>query len=395
MPFSSIVGVAPVFNNYGETEQKLKAILSNPALLKVFCLQCDMFSLGKITVSKNGIEDPNDPLIKLFNRPNKYQSRSQFLWDFMFWTMLDTSYCNISSSIAENEDNSMYYLDPTKIEWPDIIKKAQDKFVFSKKTYGDILKAKIKYRYLDGTTTEFPLSQILITTDLTNGTGNWFKGSSRIDALHKVISNSEAALDASNINIRYSGKFTISGQADPKDTTKVPLGTAEALDIETRINGRKQVHAFKSMLDIKRFVEDMRRLELGKQYLEAYFIIGSMYNIPRDVLEAYVSSTYENQEKARASHVSYTLQPKGDDLMEAFAEKFGYQLQGKKLHISWNYLPFMQVFEKDKAITRNTQVQALTGLLKLGIDIKEVNEFLGTNFKSAKYEQGKQPASAS
>jgi len=380
---SSILGIAPVFNSYGETTEKLKVILSNPALLKVFCLQCDMFSLGKVTVLKDGAEHPNDPLIKLFNKPNPLQSRSQFLWDFMFWTMLDTSYCYIDSKIAENSDNKLYFLDPSKIEWPLSIIKAQDKFIFSKQTKADILKQTITYKFIDGSTQKFPLSQILITTDLTNGTGNWFKGASRIDALYKVISNSEAALDATNINIRYSGKFTISGTQDPKDITKVPLSPTDALDMETKINGRKQVHAFKSMLDIQRFVDDMGKLELGKQYLEAYFLIGSMYNIPRDVLEAYQSSTYENQEKARASHVSYTLQPKGDDLMESFTNVFGYDLAGKKLHISWDYLPFMQVFEKERVTVKYTQASTIASMLKSGISIEEVNSFLGTNFSKA------------
>jgi hypothetical protein len=390
IPLTSIVGIAPRFNEYGKNVEKLQAILSNPALLKVFCLQCDMFSLGKICVEQDEIEVPDDPIAELLNNPNPLQSRSQFLWDFMFWTMVGTSYCYVDSAIANNKENKIYFLDPTKMEFPDELVRAQDKFVFSNKTKADLLNMKIKYKFLDGSSTQMPLSKIIIITDMTNGTGNWFKGSSRIDALYKVISNTEAALDATNINTRYSGKFLVSGTQDPKDVSKVPLSTEDAQDMETKINGRKQVHAYKSMVEIKRFVEDLRKMELGKNYLESYFLIGSMYNIPRDVLEANVSSTYENQEKARASHVSYTLQPKGNDLMQQLAAYFKYDVLKKKIEIKWDHLPFMQVFEKDRALTRQAQSVTLTNLLKLGVSIEEANSFLGTNFTNAKYEQPKQ-----
>ncbi len=383
IPLSSFVTASPKFNDYGEQIKKIQAVLTNPALLKVFSLQCDTFSLGKFYAEKDGVEIDNLSLVTLLNKPNPLQSRSQFLWDFMFWTMIGTSYCYIDSSILDNADNKLYFIDPSKIEWPDNLIKSKDKFIFSKQAKADILKSNITYKFEDGTKNQFPLSQIIITTDLSNGTGNWFKGGSRIDALYKVISNSEAALDANNINTRYSGKFIVSGTQDPKDTTRIPLSNEDALDMETKINGRKQVHAYKSMIEIKRFVENLKNLDLGKQYLDSYFLIGSMYNIPRDVLEANVSSTYENQEKAMAKHISYTLQPKGNDLTEALSNYFKLQ-DGIKLKMKWDHLPFMQVFEKEKAVTRQILTQSFISLQKSGLKIDEINNFLGTNFSEPK-----------
>lgn len=40
------------YNDYSDDVKKLEAIFSNPALLKVFALQCDLFSLGKVYVYK-------------------------------------------------------------------------------------------------------------------------------------------------------------------------------------------------------------------------------------------------------------------------------------------------------------------------------------------------------
>ena len=383
--YSEIMGVSPLFNDYCDDLKKMKAVFENPAVLKVFALQCDLFSLGRVIVKKKGGgEIKDDPFLEMMKNPNPFQTQSQFLWDYMFWVMLGNSYCCVDSNIL-TPDNKLYFLEHQKMEWPNDMEKLKDKLLISKKSLSDLDKINITYRYEDRTSITIPLKQIQINYDLTNGSGNWFKGRNRIDSLVKVITNSDEALKSNNINIRYAGKFMVAGMQDPNNVAQLPMGEIEKQDIETKMNGRKQVHATKTMIDIKRFVEDRRGLDLDKAYLDQYFIIGSMYGIPRDVLEAYVSSTYENQEKARASHVTYTLQPKGNDFFQGLAKRFGYDIAGKEIFIDWSHLPFMQVFERDRALTNNTNIQTLTALLKLNVDIDDANYFLGTNFKTASY----------
>ena len=66
-------------------------------------------------------------------------------------------------------------------------------------------------------------------------------------------------------------------------------------------------------------------------------MIGSMYNIPKEVLDAYLQkSTFENQEKARGAHVEQALQPKGSDLMDTIERMFGYNNVGIDLQINWD-----------------------------------------------------------
>lgn len=388
--FSRLYSSSPQFNDYTTDRRKLEVIFSNPALLKVVCLQCDLFSLGKIYIYKGDVEQDKDPLLQVFKKPNPFQYQSQLLWDYMFWVMVGNGYLYVDSNVPTAE-NKLYFLDPSKMEWPQELIKAKDKLIFSNQTEAALKKYEIKYTYEDGTTTSIPLSKITHISDLTNGVGNWFKSPSRIDALYKIISNSEEALDASNINLNFSKKFLVAGQADPKKTDQLPMNETEKQDIESKMNGRKKVHAIKSMIDIKRFVEDMRSLELGKAYLEQYYLIGSMYNIPRDVLEAYTSSTFENQEKARAGHVSYTLEPKGTALFEPLSDRFGYMAAGKEICISWDHLPFVQVFEFDRAKTKNMNIQTMQAMLKMKMDLSEVNQYLDTDFKTGEYEQPTKP----
>lgn len=374
------------YNDYSDDVQKLEAIFSNPAVLKVFALQCDLFSLGKVYVYKDGKEVENDPFLEMIKNPNPFQKESQFLWDMMFWNMVGNTYAYCDSKLV-SEDNLIYILENNKMDFPTEMRKYQDKIILSKGLQKTIKDFMINYKYADGSGAKFQWGKIIHTPDLTNGAGNWFRGASRIDALYKVISNSEAAMDALNINIRYSGKFMVAGQADPNNVTQLPMGETEKQDIETKMNGRKSVHAVKSMIDIKRFVDNLASLKLDEIQLAQMFLIGSIYNIPKDVLEALSSGTYENQEKARGAFISYCLAPKGKLFFEGFASFFGYDLQGKEIVIDWEHLPFMQVFAKERAETLQTQSETLLNLMRAGIELNEINEMLDTNFTKLDYER--------
>lgn len=395
--FSTLYGITPKFNDYFADVKKIETVFSSPALLKVICMQCDLFSLGKIYVyDENDVEIEDDPAEERFDNPNPFQSRSQFLWDLMFWNMIGNAYCYIDSDIPTNESMKMYFLDNSKMRFPDKILQNSDKLIFSKAGVKDFTDAMIDYVYQDGTKIQIPLSKITILHDLSNGVGNWYKSPSRIDALYKIITNSEVALDATNINIRYTGKFLVSGQQDPNDVSRLPMSEIEKQDIETKVNGKKQVHAVKSMIDIKRFVENLGNLKLPEIYTSQYYLIGSMYGIPKDVMEAYLQNgaTYENQEKAVGRHISYTLQPKGNDFFESVGKRWGYAEQGKEICISWDHLPFMQVFEKDRMALKQQQITTFQSMMKLNIPLQEINEFLDTNFSNASYEQPKSQANA-
>lgn len=372
---------AAFFGDYSGYSKKLRTIFCNPALLKVITLQCDLFSLGKPYVYKDGKSIENDPALNRLNNPNPMQTASQFMWDFMFWNMLGVDYVYVDSDLVDDDTNKMYVLENAKIEWPVGWNERSDKLVFSKKSESEYKKEQIRYIYNDGSSIYIPLSKIICITDLTNGLGDWYSGKSRIDALYKVISNSEASLDAKNINTRYTGKFIVSGKQDPNNVNELPLSDPEKNDIERKVNGRKQVHAMKSMVEIRRFVEQLKNLGLDESYLADYFVIGNMYNIPRDILDAALrGSTFENQEKAVMRHVSYTLQPKADELTNSLAKRWGYT--DRKILISWDHLPFMQVFEKERADTEKVKITTFGELLNLGVSLDEINKYLDLEFKT-------------
>lgn len=380
--------VSPVFNEYGKDVEKLQLIFSNPAMLKVFSLCCDLFSLGNVYVYNNGKSVDKHPFLDFINNPNNRQQKNQWLWDYCFWNMIGNDYLYMDTwNLDRITKNKGYFLEPSKIEWPLDLENKKDKLFLSESSENELMSTVITYRYQDGSTFTFQLKKLLHIPDLTNGTGNWFKGQSRIDALYKVISNSEEAMDSKNVNIRMSAKYMVSGKSDIDNINELPLSNEEKLDIEKSSLSKNPVTALKSLTDVKRYVENIANLKLDDSYLSDYFVIGSMYGIPKDVLEAFNSGTFENQEKARGALISYSLQPRADKLMAGLMKGFG---ESESMYVmSWDHLSFMQVFEKERAEISKVKSETLLLLLKAGINLKEINAILDTNFTEVDYEPAK------
>jgi len=382
----SLAGMGPQFNRYAEDIEKLEIILSNPAALKVIGLMCDVFSMGQFYVyndqdgKKRGKELKDDPALARLRNPNYMQDRSQWLWDYMFWLCTGNAYLATQSRIVDRDNAPDYWLLPHKMDWPLEIDRLKDKLIFSQARLNELKSLEVTYNYDDGTNIKIAIAKLLCFNDLSNGMGNWFKGPSRLDALYKIVCNSEAALDAKNINVRFSGKFLVSGTTSPDDVTRLPLGTDEKNDIESKVNDDpKQVRAVGSMVEIKRFVDDMKAMPLDECYKNDFFLIGNMFNIPRDVLEAFTSTTYENQEKAMGKLVFYVLDPKGEKLTGKLTQHWEYTGK-KKIVLSWDHLPFVQIFEKDRVDVLMKKVNIMSLMLTAGIPIDDVNIYLDTNF---------------
>lgn len=326
-------------------DAKLRLILRSPACLLIFALQADMFSLGRIN-SKDQVE-----YLKTLRRTPNYKSGwTQFEWDYMFWTMMGTAYMYKSGGRILDDNNTIEWLNPAKLMWdPSVTRKMMD-FIFTKKRAKDIFGETVRYSTSTGEFKYIPLSDITPIHDLSSGMNdNFYVGVSRVDALYKIIMLSEEVLDAEEINTRFSGKWMVAGKADPTNVNQEMLGEDEKLSIEQKMNGDKSVHGFKSMLDIKRFTDNLAAQKFDDAFWAQVYTIGKMYNIPKDVIEAYMSggkgATYENQEKAMVRHIEHTLKPKGDELCDALENSFDNVAD---IEMTWSHLASYNVFESEK-----------------------------------------------
>ena len=360
------------FNTMQDRREKLKVVLRSPAVLMVFKLQCDLFSLGKVSLKDN--PEGKSKLIDKLKQPNPFQGGRQFLWDYMFYLMLGNAYLEAGSKVV-NPDNNMYWLNNANIEFDDKLLDKLDKHLFSKKEVAKLNKETIKYHYRDGSDRSIQLDKLESFSDLSNSTGNWYEGDSVLDALYKVVSNSEASLNAKNINLDFAGKYLVGGDATSDNIYEQPLTKGEQKSIEDIVKSGKKVHAVKSQVSIARFVDNIAQLELDDSFFADYYIIGKMYGFRREVLEANLDrgATFDNQDISLASHTEYTLQPKGDDLMDGLKNYFDSQ---EDLIISWDHLLLMQGVKKNEADASKTRAETIKILVEAGVTNEGINTLL-------------------
>lgn len=381
--------------------KKLETVLQNPAALFVFLLLPDLASLGKFKMYPKGSENrekeeiKDHPLLTLLRKPNPMQSEEQFVWDYMFWRMLGCANMVSDSKILRNNGKDViYWLNPEYMHWPEWFDRNQRTIFLSDASITELNKKRITYRTYGNNVQEFEYGKLKQFFDISNGIKGWFDAPSRVDALYKVVKNSDNALDAKNINSTLAQKFIVAGKHDPRNVSTLPMGAKEKDDVERKVMSKRSVHGMKSMVDIKRFLEDLGALEkIDRAFMNDGFIIGKIYNIPRDVIERFdEGSTYENQEKARASVISYSVSPAMEDLCKGLLDYFNLS-NDFELVMDYSHLPFVQTFEKDRAETMDNYATAFRKLVEAGADQEEAAEVCGFNFKKPFREPKPMPGS--
>lgn len=374
--FYQIIGGNVTWGKKTTFQEKMSAILQNPAALYIFILLPELFSLGEFELkTKDGKEVEEHPLLDFLKNPNFMQTEDQFKWDYMFWRKLGTANLYIDSKIL-SKGNSMYFINGDNIEWPQWFKDNGETLFLSKRSQQLMNEQKLTYR-TKGQVFDFRYEKLMQFFDISNGLGNWFSSPSRVDALYKVISNSDKSLESKNINTEFLSKFIVSGKVDINDTSKMPMADDDKQSVRESMRSRENVFPTKSPVSINRFIDQSTVLEsLDKAYMNDAFIIGKMLNIPKDVIEMLGDSTYENQEKARASVISYCIQADANDFCEGILKYFGLG-DTYNLELVYSHLPFVQVFEKDKADTAKSKASAFSVLVNAGADQKEVADMLG------------------
>ncbi len=358
--------------------EKIELILRNPAALYIFTLLPELFSMGKWEMTtKEGDPIDEHPLLDLLHNPNPMQTGTQFLWDYQFHRKLGTANLYIDSKVPDFQ-NKMYFLRGDAIEWPNRITNYERELVLSESTLAQIKRATCVYRP-GGKPMSFPFEKLLQFHDISNGINSYYRSPSRIDALYKIVTNSSLALNAKNINAQFAGKFLVSGTVGIEQTSKLPMRGEEKATVREAMRSKETIYPMKTKSDISRFVDNPGILEaLDKTFMNDVFILGKMFNIPKNVIEMLGDdATYENQEKARAMIVSYCLQPDADDMASGILRYFGYNTTGEMLRLRFDHLPFVQTLEADRAEVLERKSNAMMRFVSSGVPPEIAAETLG------------------
>ena len=364
--FYSITNFFNKGKKFKSEAEKLEFVLNNPAALKVLSFIADTGSQVRFK-QKNKTDDF---LNTIGQKPNDWQGWADLNWDINFWRALGIVY-------IYNQKQTVYTLNPSRIIFTDAQIKSFGQLTFS--SYGEsskknIKKGKFKYKNENGVVQMLDLENLTITADLSNSIyGNWLKAPSRIDALYKVLKNSELALDSKAINLEFTQKFIVGGTVRPENLGKVGMDKREQESIETTLRGKQNLIATKDPVTATHLVSNLAQLELDDSYIADLTVVANLFGLTKDVLAIIAKgSTYENYEKAMALYLSYTQMPNDIQLAECYESIFGVE----DLEPSYDHLSFNAVMEVDKTNNRKTKLESLKMAKELGMSDADVQNKL-------------------
>lgn len=378
--FYSINNAFKSLFNRGLTDaEKYEAIKSNLGVAFVFDFIAKNYSQQKINEWQNDKLKEKNVLYSILERPNQWQTWTDFLYEYCYWLLYGNVY------IYQTKD-FIYCLNPNGIQLSNEQLKKFGKLSFSKygeNTLRNIKKGSFKYRDNNGNEYSLELENLHIINDLSGGvTGNYFNSGSRLDALHQVVKNLDLQLKAQYINTEFTGKFLVSGQNDPSDTSfagTLNFSEAEQQSLNSDLRGNKQVIGVKSKVAIDRFVSDLSSLKLDESIINSIHLIGMMYGLNKDVISnSLKGSTYENKEKSFGAFVDYTLTPISRQMCDLFEMLFDKQ----DLRGSWEDMPFNQVFQSEKVANDKIKLENLKIAQELGLNENEVQNQLNAIYGS-------------
>ena len=341
-----------------------------------------MFSRAKIEVRNlKGKLIEDDPFLERMAEPNFAQSQQDFLYQHEFFKGTGNNITRVISTTPYNIEkvHSLENLVPDQIDYNNVNKVG--KFIFAKSDIQETKKKNIKYT-MGGNVIDLPLDELVFFYDVSNGltSESRFKSPSRIDALIPALANIYEAQKAKNINLKMSSKHIVSSGLTGDSGMRDGLQTGEKEEIENNMF-RKDMMATESNLKVSPLANDFRKLMFDDSCNADLLKIAGAYGMSKDVLNWALdgASTYENQETAVVKWIQNSIQFEGDDFAGSWNSYFSYPKQGKKISLSYDHLPVMQILKEKRIESIKIRVEVAKGLIELGYTADQAKTAMGLN----------------
>ena len=353
------------------------------ALHRVIDVIKDTGKLANINLYENGKLKTTNYLYQVKPKPNPYQTWTDFIEEFVFWYSLGNVYFwKPATTFAENQN--YYFLDYSKFDEETIKKFKKFGKKLSNQNSNEFVKEFgnhiIKYKYSENETQNIPLKEVVIIPSGIN-TDSWYLENNKIEAIQKLISNSEDTLDSKNINIHFSKKYVAYQGVNKDDLAQqiTGLGKQERENIKSKVMSKDPLHVSGSNnLEVKRFIDNLKNLGFDESFLNDYLLIGMFFNVPLEVLGDFLrgkglSSQGDAKEKAMIQFVDMCLMP----ILQKLTDVLELNLNdNQEVKAEFTHLWFMKVAIKQQAEQRKSDLEALKIAAELGLEPSKVQEQL-------------------
>lgn len=374
-----------LFNSQAQFKKHnpVKAYKETFAFNRVVSIIKDTGKLANINLYENNRLLQSNYLYQVKPKPNPYQTWTELIEEYLFWDCLGKIYFWKQSSISI-ENQNFYFLNPARFDDDTIklFKKFGKKL--SNQSSSELLANHsnhiIKYQFNDNQTQDIPLKEVVvIQSDIS--LDSWFGNESRIDALEKIISNSESALDSKNINLHFTQKY-VAYQGENKNDKQAEimgLSKTESDDIKMKAMSKDPLLVSgANNLEVKRFIDNLKQLGFDESFINDYLLIGLFYNVPVEVLGDFLrgkglSSQGDAKEKAMVQFVDMCLMPRLQKLTDVL--ELGLA-KNQEVKAEFTHLWFMKVVLKQRSEQRKLDLESLKIAQEMGMDEVKVQEQL-------------------
>lgn len=370
----------------GENQSNLEISQNHPILTPALLFISKLFSQAefKVVNKETGKEEKNHWLIKLLNKPNLYQTQSDFLESLQFIQIAQgkaVGYLKRPIGFTEAEDiDSIYLLDSDLIEWP--LKYKDSNFrspMLSEKNKNVAGNEVIKYD-VNGENLKIKVKDLIFFYDLPNMLQkNFYNVNSRLDGLKQTLINTNDSLIAKNIILKTNGKELISGG----NNESFPLAGEDKEKAESLLQNnyglgwfRKRGIVTKASIDYKSLHIALRDLGLDESVKVDGNLIYTALHIPKDIISLEAKkTTYNNFKESMVSYIQNEMQASTNafsDVLNQLIDDTDFKLVG-----SYEHLPIMQfiLIERYEGISK--KAKALNDLLITGVPKEVALEMCG------------------
>lgn len=293
------------------------------------------------------------PLTEKLNKPNDYQSKEDFLKQFItFLSIWGTGYIYINKLRPSTplEKIEIINLPTNRVQFPDIadIDMYYNILTFSKK------EPKVIYKTSEMAYKELDINNLLPIFDTVQYT-NLYYSESRLRALQYAVSNTQAAFESQNTFLSNPGGMGMLVKR-AKEMQNPILTEDERKELEKSmqndygtLTGQRNIQIAGVDVDYISLMADVKKLALNETMTNNGLIIFGSFDLPKELLTAIQQgSTFENQKEAYKRY----LQSAGQDLISNIASTLDSAFLGESentLIASFDHLPIMQEDEKLKA----------------------------------------------
>jgi hypothetical protein len=359
---------------------------NHPILTPALLFISKLFSQAefKVVNKETGKEEKNHWLIKLLNKPNLYQTQSDFLESLQFIQIAQgkaVGYLKRPIGFNEAEDiDSIYLLDSDLIEWPLKYKDANFRSPMLSARAKNVADNEIIRYDENGENLKIKVKDLIFFYDLPNMLQkNFYNVNSRLDGLRQTLLNTNDSLIAKNIILKTNGKELISGG----NNEHFPLAGDDKEKAESLLQNnyglgwfRKRGIVTKASINYQSLHIALRDLGLDESVKVDGNLIYTALHIPKDIISLEAKkTTYNNFKESMVSYIQNEMQASTNaftDVLNQLIDDSDYKLVG-----TYEHLPIMQfiLIERYEGISK--KAKALNDLLITGVPKEVALEMCG------------------